>query len=115
MNHATPRKILLAVTGISPQIVTETLYALGCEAKENPDAFIPTEVHLITTQTGKTIAVENLLEKGQFQALLKAIPSWASPFSAKTAFMSFKTPEAGFWTTSAPTKKTPGPPIPLRA
>lgn len=36
MNHATPRKILLAVTGISPQIVTETLYALGCEAKENP-------------------------------------------------------------------------------
>ena len=49
MNHATPRKILLAVTGISPQIVTETLYALGCEAEENPDAFIPTEVHLITT------------------------------------------------------------------
>lgn len=35
MNHATPRKILLAVTGISPQIVTETLYALGCEAKKN--------------------------------------------------------------------------------
>lgn len=36
MNHATPRKILLAVTGISPQIVTETLYALGCEAKKTP-------------------------------------------------------------------------------
>ena len=79
MNHATPRKILLAVTGISPQIVTETLYALGCEAKENPDAFIPTEVHLITTQTGKTIAVENLLEKGQFQALLKDYPQLGQP------------------------------------
>lgn len=79
MSHAASRKILLAVTGISPQIVTETLYALGCEVKENPDAFIPTEVHLITTQTGKTIAVENLLGKGQFQALLKDYPQLGQP------------------------------------
>lgn len=47
--HAHPRRILLAVTGLSPQVVTETLYALAVAA-EMP--FIPTEVHLITTAEG---------------------------------------------------------------
>lgn len=36
-------------------------------------------MHLITTQTGKTIAVENLLKKGQFQALLKDYPQLGQP------------------------------------
>ena len=44
-----PRRILLAVTGLSPQIVTETLHALAV-GRENP--FIPTEVHVITTAEG---------------------------------------------------------------
>ncbi len=43
-----PHRILLAVTGLSPQVVTETLYAL---ATQQP-AFIPTEIHLITTTSG---------------------------------------------------------------
>ncbi|MCK2088278.1 CRISPR-associated ring nuclease Csm6 [Thauera aromatica] len=43
------RRILLAVTGLSPQIVTETLYALAVDAKP---AFVPTEIHLITTAEG---------------------------------------------------------------
>ena len=48
MNHDTdfPRRILLAVSGLTPQIVTETLYALAVIQKP---AWIPTEVHLITT------------------------------------------------------------------
>ena len=44
-----PRRVLLAVCGLSPQIVTETLYALATQAH---DPFIPTEVHLITTAEG---------------------------------------------------------------
>lgn len=44
-----PRRILLAVTGLSPQIVTETLYAL-C-VRQNP-SWIPTEIHLVTTGEG---------------------------------------------------------------
>lgn len=44
-----PRRILLAVSGLSPQIVTETLFALAVRA-ENP--FVPTEIHLITTAEG---------------------------------------------------------------
>ncbi len=53
-----PRRILLAVTGLSPQIVTETLYALACNS-ETP--WVPDEVHLITTATGRREAELNLL------------------------------------------------------
>jgi len=53
-----PRRILLAVSGLSPQIVTETIYALAAQA----DApFIPTEVHLITTREGANRAELSLL------------------------------------------------------
>lgn len=55
--HPDPRRILLAVTGLSPQIVTETLYALW---RSNPQT-VPTEVHLITTATGADHARLNLL------------------------------------------------------
>jgi CRISPR-associated protein (TIGR02584 family) len=43
------RKILLCVTGLSPQIVTETLFAL---AVESSPPWIPDEIRLITTQRG---------------------------------------------------------------
>ena len=43
------RRLLVAVCGLSPQILTETLYALA--VKRSP-AFIPTEVHLLTTREG---------------------------------------------------------------
>lgn len=55
---AYPRRILLAVSGLSPQIVTETIYAL---AALSPNAFIPTEVHLITTREGAQRAQLSLL------------------------------------------------------
>ena len=47
--HAYPRRILLAVAGLSPQIVTETLYAL---AVQGDLPFVPTEVRLVTTTEG---------------------------------------------------------------
>jgi len=58
--HTYPRRILLAVTGLSPQVVTETLYALAL--KETP-AFVPTEIHLITTGRGAEHARLNLLSE----------------------------------------------------
>lgn len=62
------RRILLAVTGLSPQIVTETLYAL---AVASPEPFIPTEIHLITTAEGAERARLALLsdEPGWFHRL----------------------------------------------
>ena len=44
-----PRRLLVAVTGLSPQIVTETLYVLAVDQKPR---FVPTEVRLITTEVG---------------------------------------------------------------
>ncbi|AIL32867.1 CRISPR-associated ring nuclease Csm6 [Basilea psittacipulmonis] len=50
------KKILLSVTGMSPAVVTETLYALVHEKK-----MIPTEIHVITTLNGKNKVMSALL------------------------------------------------------
>lgn len=75
---AYPRRILLAVTGLSPQILTETLYAL---ATGEAPAFTPTEIHLLTTATGKELARTALLhpDGGQFPALLADYPQIGQP------------------------------------
>ena len=46
---AFPRRVLLAVTGLTPQIVTETLYALA--VTQDP-AWIPTEIRIINMAEG---------------------------------------------------------------
>ncbi len=61
-------RILLAVTGLSPQVVTETLYALAVAAKQ---PWVPTRVHLITTKEGRKRAELSLLSQspGWFERL----------------------------------------------
>lgn len=72
-----PRRILLAATGLSPQIVTETLYAL---AHAEP-RFLPTEIHLLTTTEGARLAKIALLhpDGGQFHALTGDYPHVGQP------------------------------------
>ena len=53
-----PRRVLLAVSGLTPQIVTETIYAL---AADQHAPFVPTEVHLITSAEGAHRAELSLL------------------------------------------------------
>ena len=62
------RRVLLAVSGLSPQIVTETVYAL---AADEFAPFVPTEVHLITTAEGAQRAELSLLsdDMGWFHKL----------------------------------------------
>ena len=76
-----PRRILLAVTGLSPQILTETLYALGVAPDVGQGAFVPTEIHLITTAQGADIARTSLLhpDGGAFHALLADYPQLGQP------------------------------------
>ena len=64
-----PRRVLLAVTGLSPQVLTETLYAL---MREDRDA-LPHEVHVITTAEGA--------ERVRL-ALLSEQPGWFHRFLA---------------------------------
>ena len=67
------KRILLAVTGLSPQIVTETLYAL-CVAQA--PAWVPDEIHLVTSQEGAERARLSLLDPvaGQFHAFCRDYP-----------------------------------------
>jgi CRISPR-associated protein (TIGR02584 family) len=53
-----PRRIVVASLGLAPQVLTETLYCLG---KETPP-FVPTEVHVVTTQEGRHRAILSLLD-----------------------------------------------------
>lgn len=64
------RRILLAVTGLSPQVVTETLYALATSREVR---WIPTEIHLITTREGAERVRHSLLnpEHGHFHGLCR--------------------------------------------
>lgn len=62
-----PRRILLAVTGLSPQVVTETLYALAVRPDAGVQPFVPTEIHLLTTAEGA--------ERARL-ALLSDDPGW---------------------------------------
>ncbi len=63
------RRILLAVTGLSPQIITETL----CALVRKPEPFIPTEIHVITTSEGAERVRQSLLHPrhGWFHRLQK--------------------------------------------
>ena len=58
------KNILLAITGASPQVVTETLYALHAEGKGLPD-----ELYVITTASCKGMLVQGLLDQGHLAAL----------------------------------------------
>lgn len=75
---AYPRRILLVVTGLSPQIVTETLYALAVATTQ---AFVPTEIHLLTTNEGARLARAALLHQdgGQFHTFLADYPTVPQP------------------------------------
>jgi CRISPR-associated protein (TIGR02584 family) len=62
------KRILLAVSGLTPQIVTETIHAL---ATGGHDRFVPTEVHLLCTKEGANRARLLLLSEhpGWFRRL----------------------------------------------
>ncbi len=57
------RRVLLVVSGMSPQILTETLWAL---TQSRHPGFIPTEIRMLTTAGGYRNARKRLLEEGHF-------------------------------------------------
>ena len=65
-------RILLAVTGMTPQVVTETLYALMQQGPES----LPHELHLLTTAVGADRARLALLSEqlGWFARFLADYP-----------------------------------------
>ena len=63
-----PRRILLCACGITPQVVTESLYCLRVAAEER---FAVNEVHIVTTARGREVAEASLLVAGHFAQLCR--------------------------------------------
>lgn len=61
------REVFIFVAGTTPQIITETIYAL---IHRKPPVF-PDEIMVITTTHGKRIIEENLLRSGRFESFCK--------------------------------------------
>ncbi len=61
------KKVLVAVTGSTPQILTETIYALFKERE-----WIPDEVHVLTTTHGRDEIQKKLFDEGNFQQLCES-------------------------------------------
>ena len=68
MPHEFPRRILAMAIGLTPQVLTETLYAL---ALGRAQPWVPTEIVLLTTQEGANRARLTLLDPhtGEFHRL----------------------------------------------
>jgi CRISPR-associated protein Csx14 len=62
------REILIFVAGATPQIITETIYAL---AMQNPPVYAD-ELHIITTTAGRSAIKKCLLQEGHLQSLCVA-------------------------------------------
>lgn len=67
------RNILFLVTGMTPQIITETIWALACDdaAEEN---WVPDEVHVLSTQDGLNQIRKRLFEDGVFKQFQQDYP-----------------------------------------
>ena len=59
------KNVLLIVTGASPQVLTETLFALYQQGKP-----IPEEIFVITTKSTKPMLTNGLFEQGHLVPLL---------------------------------------------
>lgn len=68
------KNILFLVTGMTPQIITETVWALACDPNKQ-DKWIPDEVHVLTTEHGFNLINTRLLDKGVFERFKMDYPT----------------------------------------
>ena len=61
------KNVLLSIAGLTPQVITETLYGIHQEQTNGEDWFWPDEIQVITTSLGKEQIVLGLLTKDESQ------------------------------------------------
>lgn len=71
------KNILFLVTGMTPQIITETVWALACDASKQ-NAWIPDEIQVLSTDDGLTQIRATLLDGGVFAQFQKDYPILAN-------------------------------------
>lgn len=69
MPPSTPKQLLLAVSGMSPQIITETLYGIATQLPDEQNGKWPDKLRIITTKLGKAKIEEALILDGWLQRL----------------------------------------------
>lgn len=69
---------LICVTGLTPQVVTETVYALGTTQHVAGAFALPSAVHIITTLRGKRLAEQTLLGPNGHMARLCRDYGWSA-------------------------------------
>ena len=67
MKESNFKEVLIFVAGTTPQIITETIYAL---IHQNPP-INPDEIYVITTTHGKRLIKKNLIDSGRFKEFCK--------------------------------------------
>lgn len=73
MNHQNKQNILFFVAGMTPQIITETVWALACD-KSNPNPWLPDEIVVLSTTTGLNQIKGRLFEQKVFDDFKKEYP-----------------------------------------
>lgn len=71
------RNILFLVTGMTPQTITETIWALACD-NSLAETWTPDEVHVLSTQDGLNQIRKRLFEDGVFAQFKQDYPQLAN-------------------------------------
>ena len=67
------KNVLFLVTGMTPQIITESVWALACDP-HNDTKWIPDEIHVLSTQDGLTQIKSRLFADGVFNTFKSDYP-----------------------------------------
>lgn len=76
------KHILFIITGTSPQVLNETLFAIHKQGKG-----LPNEIYVSTTQIAKLLLVDGLFNQGYFQQLLVDYKLPEIEFSEKNTWL----------------------------
>lgn len=76
VTKAPNRNILFLVTGMTPQIITETVWALACDPN-NEAQWIPDEIHAMSTEDGLNQIRKRLFEDDMFAKMQQDYPQLA--------------------------------------
>lgn len=77
------RDVLLAGVGMSPGVLTETIWAL---AHRVDDPIVPHTIQIITTKSGKETLTQALFENGGWQRLVSALAREGLPVNGRLHF-----------------------------
>lgn len=74
--EAMAKNVLFLVTGMTPQIITETVWALACDP-HNDHRWLPDEIHVLSTDDGLNQIRATLFDEGVFAKFQQDYPTLA--------------------------------------